>query len=82
MIIIFSKDSVKALICMDSATKKRIRAAIEKLPDGDTKPLKGAQGTNRLRVGGWRILFSCMDDEKIYIRDIGPRGDIYEGVSS
>ncbi len=52
MEITYSRASVKAIGSMDKATKQRIKAAIEKIPDGDIKPLKGCSGVYRLRVGG------------------------------
>ena len=41
---------------MDSRTKQRMKTAIEGIPAGDIKPLKGNSGSYRLRVGGWRII--------------------------
>lgn len=61
MQISYSRASVKAISSMDKATKQRIRAAIEKIPDGDITPLKGSSDTYRLRVGGWRIRFLSDD---------------------
>lgn len=58
MDIEYSKRAVKAINSMDSQTKQRIRTAIEGIPVGDIKPLKGIKGSYRLRVGGWRIIFS------------------------
>ena len=66
---------------MDGATKRRIKAAIEKLPDGDTKQIKGRHiSTHRLRVGGWRVLYSFGDGDIIFVEKIGSRGEIYKGV--
>ena len=81
MNIIYSKQAAKAINGMDSATKQRIRAAIEKLPDGDTKQIKGHKITTyRLRVGGWRVLYSFGDGDTISIEKIAPRGEVYKGV--
>ena len=80
MQISYSRASVKVINSMDKATKQRIRAAIERIPDGDIKPLRGSTGTYRLRVGGWRILFSYPEHDTILIERIGPRGDVYKGV--
>ena len=78
MNVIFSRDSQKVLARLDSPTKQRIKQGILKLPGGNVKPLKGTQGIYRLRIGAWRILFSHIGDD-FFIRDIGPRGDIYKG---
>ncbi|MCI9455996.1 MAG: type II toxin-antitoxin system RelE/ParE family toxin [Oscillospiraceae bacterium] len=79
MNIIYSKSSVKVINSMDKATKQRIKAGIEKIPEGDIKPLQGIPGTYRLRVGGWRILFSYPECDTILIEKIGLRG-VYKGV--
>lgn len=79
MNIIYSKSSVKVINSMDKATKQRIKAGIEKIPEGDIKPLQGIPGTYRLRVGGWRILFSYPEGDTILIEKIGLRG-VYKGV--
>ena len=77
----YAKVAVKVINSLDRPTKQRIRAAIEKLPEGDVRPLKGSSGSYRLRVGDWRILFSYPVQDTILIEKIGPRGEIYKGVS-
>ena len=76
----YAKAAIKVINGMDRPTKQRIRAAIEKLPEGDIKLLRGSQGSFRLRVGGWRILFSYKADDIILIEKVGPRGEVYKGV--
>lgn len=80
MQISYSRASVKVINSMDRPTKQRVKTALEKLPEGDVKPLKGSTGTYRLRVGDWRILFSYPEDDTILIEKIGPRGQVYKGV--
>ncbi len=80
MQITYARAAVKAINSMNRPTKQRIKASIEKLPQGDIKPYKGSPGTYRLRVGDWRILFSYPEDDTVLIEKIGPRGDIYKGV--
>lgn len=75
-----AKAVVKAVNGMDRPTKQRIRDAIERIPAGDIKPLQGSNGTYRLRVGGWRILFSYPAQGQLLIEKIGPRGEICKGV--
>ncbi|MBR6096402.1 MAG: type II toxin-antitoxin system RelE/ParE family toxin [Oscillospiraceae bacterium] len=79
MEIRYSKAAGKAIGEMDRPAKQRIKTAIEKLPDGDVKPLRGSKGTYRLRVGDRRILFSYPADDTILIEKIGPRGEVYKG---
>ena len=78
---VYSKAAAKAIGGMDNATKQRIKAAIEKLPEGDVKQIKG-KGivTYRLRVGGWRVLYSLDGDDVVFVEKIAPRGEIYKGV--
>lgn len=86
MEIRYSKAAAKAISSMDKATKERIRAGIlgltQKPPQGDIKPLQGYRdGRQRLRVGGYRIIYKFGVDgqvEILYIINIGPRGDIYK----
>lgn len=76
MNIILSKPAAKALSRMDTPTKHRIKAAIEKLPIGDIKKLSGYSYAYRLRVGDWRVLFDMQEDIKI--TNILPRGEAYK----
>lgn len=80
MTIEYSKQAVKAIGGMDRREKQRIKSAIEGLPEGDIKPLKGSKGSFRLRVGSWRILFSYPVKDFILIEKIAPRGEVYKGV--
>ena len=78
MRIEYARAAVKVINGMDRPTKQRIKAGIEKLPQGDIKPYKGSPGTYRLRVGDWRILFSYPEEGTILIEKIGPRGGVYK----
>ncbi|MEL7624631.1 MAG: type II toxin-antitoxin system RelE/ParE family toxin [Clostridiales bacterium] len=76
MEIIYSKQAIKAISKMDVSAKHRIKLAIEKLPKGDVKLLKGRLSTYRLRIGDQRVLFSYPDKNTMLIEKIGPRGQI------
>ncbi len=78
MNIIYSKTSVKAIKEMDRKTKLRIKSSIEKIPDGDIKPLRGSQSLYRLRIGNMRIVFSYPDENTVLIERIAPRGNVYK----
>jgi len=80
MEISYARAAVKVINSMDRATKQRIRAALEKLPEGDIKPLQGSKGSYRLRVGDWRILFSYPEHGIVLVEKIGPRSGVYKGV--
>lgn len=73
-----------ALKRLDRPTRQRIAEQIQALsqdPDDpalDVKPLAGRLGY-RLRVGGWRILFTREETIRVItIERIKPRGDAYK----
>lgn len=78
MKINYTKAAVKTLTAMDAKSRRRMKEAIEKIPEGDIKMLQGSVILYRLRVGGWRIVFSYPDKETILIERIAPRGDVYK----
>ena len=75
----YTKISVKAIKAMDKKTRDRIKKAIEKIPDGDIKPLEGHSKIYRLRVGNQRIIFTYPSSETALILKIAPRGEVYKG---
>lgn len=79
MEIEYAKAAIKAINGMDRPTKQRIRNAVERLPEGDVKPLSGSVRLYRLRVGDWRIVFSYPDENTVLIEKIAPRGEVYKG---
>ena len=80
MNIIFKKQAVKRIEKLDKPTKQRIKYAINKLPFGDIKRLKGNKNTLfRLRVGDFRIIFE-MTLVNIIIHQILPRGEVYKNI--
>ena len=79
ILILYSKIAVKHINELDKTTKLRIKSAIEKIPFGDIKKLKGFQNDYRLRVGNLRVLFSWEND-KITIKDVLPRGQAYKNL--
>lgn len=76
----FTKQAVKAVGAVDNLTKQRLRRAIQGLPQGDVKRLRGSMELYRLRVGDWRIVFSYVDKDTILVEKIAPRGEVYKGV--
>ncbi len=86
MKIKYSRDALKFLAKLDQKSVKRIRTAISGLtktpPEGDIKLIKGYHdGRQRLRLGGWRIIYRYDLSEGLqilFIIDIGNRGDVYK----
>lgn len=77
--IIIKKKAKKFINKLPINDKKRIVAAIERLPEGNTKKLSGHDNYMRLRVGDYRIIYSIEHDIlTIYVFDAGNRGDIYK----
>ena len=79
MYIRYAKVAVKHIEDLDKISKQRIKTAIEKLPFGDIKKLKGYQNDYRLRVGNLRVLFS-LENDIITIKDVLPRGQAYKRI--
>lgn len=77
MYIRYEKTAVKHIETMDRNIKLRLKTAIEQLPFGDIKKLKGYQNEYRLRVGNLRVLFS-LENDIITIKDVLPRGQAYK----
>ncbi len=76
MDIRYSKSALRFLKKTDYSTKKRIIDAIERLPGGDVKKLKGINGY-RMRIGQYRVIYDQYGNV-IDIIDIGNRGEIYK----
>ena len=78
----FSPKAERYLKNMDKSAKNRIQSAIESLLDDPFLgyPLHGElQGSHRLRVGNFRIIYRIQSSEKIIdIATIRPRGDVYK----
>ncbi|GHV08790.1 hypothetical protein FACS1894217_11800 [Clostridia bacterium] len=74
----YTKRAAKAIKGMESPTKQRIRTAINNIPKGDIKPLRGEDGAYRLRVGDWRIVFTYPNADTVKIDKIAPRGQVYK----
>ncbi|MEK7433511.1 MAG: type II toxin-antitoxin system RelE/ParE family toxin [Cyanobacteriota bacterium] len=79
MKITASKDFYKSFSKYDKKLQQQINKAVEKLPDGDVKKLKGKNNDfiYRLRVRDVRVVF-IMNSESIHIIDVDNRGDIYK----
>ncbi len=77
--ISYSKTAIKTLEEYDRDTRKRLIDAIDKIPQGDIKRLKGTKSPYlyRLRVGKFRIVYH-IDNTEVLIAKIDTRGDIYK----
>ena len=77
--IFLKKKEKKFIDGLPANERRRVVAAIELLPDGeDIKKLKGHENLFRLRVGGYRIIYTIDNGELIvYVIDVGSRGQIY-----
>ena len=74
----YSKQAGKNLENLDKKTQQRLKDGIEKIPAGDIVPYKARMGYFRLRIGGFRILFSWLSNEQIYVAIIDGRGQAYK----
>ena len=77
--ISIDKKAQKFILKQPKNKQELIYKAIYNLPNGDTSPLKGHKGLNRLRVGDYRIIFFIYNGKLIvYVVDAGNRGEIYK----
>jgi mRNA interferase RelE/StbE len=77
--IVIEKKAAKFFNSQPKDQQKRLGIAISRLPEGDTKHLKGYKGFYRLRVGEYRVIYVIKQDELIIaVLSIGNRGDIYK----
>lgn len=82
----YSAAAVKQLSKMDAATRKLIRAWIEKYLVGCTDPRAHGKGLTadksgkwRYRIGNYRILAQIYDDRLvIHVFKVGHRRDVYK----
>ncbi len=77
MQINYSKQSLKFLKKQEKTAQLRIITAINTLPSGDVKKLKGANSKYRLRVGDIRVIFDKQGNI-LYIEKIDNRGEVYK----
>jgi len=73
----YSKQAEKFLAKVDKNTAVRLVTAINKLPDGNVKKLRGFKNLYRLRVGDYRVKFT-RDGNDILVEEIDSRGGIYK----
>lgn len=76
MEIRYSKQAIKFLSKQEQSVRRRIKEAIENLPDGDVIKMRG-QPYYRLRVGNFRVLFT-RDGHIIAVTKIENRGQVYQ----
>ncbi|NLN49083.1 MAG: type II toxin-antitoxin system RelE/ParE family toxin [Clostridiales bacterium] len=76
--IVYENRCVKYLKKLGKNTQIRILKAINELPSGDVKKLKGTTDDYRLRIGQFRVVFN-KDKEMLIINvlHIDTRGDVY-----
>jgi mRNA interferase RelE/StbE len=71
--------AAKALRKLPRNERERILAAIERLPAGDVRSLKGRRGEWRLRIGGWRAIIHLDREARvIVVAAVKPRGGAYD----
>ncbi|HEY0524035.1 MAG TPA: hypothetical protein VGD08_11630 [Stellaceae bacterium] len=81
MEIVYLRDARNALKRLPVDLRRKFLRAFEAIAAGearelDVKPLTG-RSENRLLIGGFRAIFE-MDDGRLIVMLIGPRGDVYK----
>lgn len=74
-----TKAAIKSLKRLDARTRDRILSGIYKLPDGDIKRLQGYTSYYRLRIGDFRIIYTCKANI-ITVAAVLPRGEVYKHI--
>jgi len=70
--------AVKALRRLPRHERDRLIAAIDRLPQGDVRPLKGSD-EYRLRVGAWRVRFIADPAARVVtVLVVKSRGQVYK----
>ena len=77
--IVLKKKAKKFIDHLPVNEKRRVVAAIERLPEGeDIKRMKGHEGLFRLRVGSYRILYTVDHGQLVVcVIDAGSRRQLY-----
>lgn len=71
--------ATKAIRKLPRNERERILTAIQRLPAGDVRSLKGRQGEWRLRVGDWRALIRLdLEARVIVVTAVKARGRAYD----
>ena len=79
----YLRNASRGLNQIDRRTARRIRDKIERLAidpaalANNVSALKGGSGLMRLRVGGWRVIYSNERDVLLVLK-IAPRGSAYD----
>ncbi len=83
--VILSPDAEKVYTRQDRKTRKRIAGVIDQLKFNPTSGPNisrlhgGFQGHYRIRLGGWRIIYSVEQRaRKVFVEMIRSRGDVYK----
>ena len=76
--IYIEKKALKFIEKQSINKRKNILSAINSLPSGNTKAMKGHSNLYRLRVGDYRIIYNIQNEIlTINVIDAGNRGQIY-----
>jgi len=75
---LYSKQANKFLDKLDADAENKVMDAIDKIPDGDISPYRSKKGYFRMRVSDYRILFTWLESEIIFVAVIENRGQAYK----
>ena len=79
MNIVWDKKALEHLHKLDNSVVKRIILALDgmSISSKNVKKLKGREGY-RLRVGDYRVIFDLIENNTIYVSEVGHRRNIYK----
>jgi mRNA interferase RelE/StbE len=79
----YSREAARSLLRIGRRISHRIRRKIDLLAAdpgalaNNVRSLKGDEGLMRLRIGGWRVIYSD-DGDILVVLKIAPRGSAYD----
>lgn len=78
----WTERALKDMARLDTTTRHRLFVAVDRFAatgQGDIKRLQGAATELfRLRVGGWRVIFSRETNNVLSVQRVRPRGSAYQ----
>jgi len=79
--ILLTKKARKFIASQPKNRQEQLLNAINKLPEGDIKPIKSKEDAYRLRVADYRVIFIWRKNTlTVTVINVGNRGQIYNDL--
>jgi mRNA interferase RelE/StbE len=81
----FTQEALQSLQGLSEEVRGRLLARIRELPDqpypADSRKLRAPEGAHRLKVGGYRIVYTLADGT-VWVLRVGRRDEVYSALSA